>query len=127
MENREGEEGLGGEAPAVGIVMGSPSDWPVMEEAAGMLDSLGIPYELFLTSAHRSPRRTSEYARTARQRGLQVLIVGAGGAAHPAGVIAAETTLSVIGVPIDSSPLKGGTPCSPWCRCPEGSPWRPWR
>ncbi|MBI2875270.1 MAG: 5-(carboxyamino)imidazole ribonucleotide mutase [Candidatus Tectomicrobia bacterium] len=102
--------------------MGSPSDLPVMEEAAGMLDSWGIPYELFLTSAHRSPRRTFEYARTARQRGLRVLIVGAGGAAHLAGVIAAETTLPVIGVPIDSSPLKGWDALLSIVQMPGGVP-----
>ncbi|MBI1987223.1 MAG: 5-(carboxyamino)imidazole ribonucleotide mutase [Nitrospinae bacterium] len=102
--------------------MGSPSDLPVMEEATVMLDSLEIPYENFLTSAHRSPRRTFEYARTARQRGLQVLIVGAGGAAHLAGVIAAETTLPVIGVPIDSSPLKGWDALLSMVQMPGGVP-----
>lgn len=108
--------------PVVGVIMGSPSDLPVMEAAVEMLESLGIPYELFLTSAHRSPRRTFEYARTARQRGLQALIVGAGGAAHLAGIIAAETTLPVIGVPIDSSPLKGWDALLSMVQMPGGVP-----
>jgi len=93
--------------PLVGILMGSDSDLPIMTEAARMLKQFSIPFEIEITSAHRSPRRTSEYARTARQRGLKALIVGAGAAAHLAGVIASETTLPVIGVPIDSSPLSG--------------------
>jgi len=93
--------------PLIGIVMGSDSDFPVMEEALRVLDSFGISYEVTVSSAHRSPRRTAEYARTAVTRGLQIIIVGAGSAAHLAGVIAAETTLPVIGIPIDSSVLKG--------------------
>lgn len=86
--------------PLVGILMGSDTDLPVMTEAGETLKKFGVPFELRITSAHRSPRRTSEYARTALERGLGVLIVGAGGAAHLAGVIAAETTLPVIGVPM---------------------------
>jgi 5-(carboxyamino)imidazole ribonucleotide mutase len=93
--------------PLIGIVMGSDSDFPVMEEALRVLDSFSIAYEVTVSSAHRSPKRTAEYARTAVTRGLQIIIVGAGSAAHLAGVIAAETTLPVIGIPIDSSPLKG--------------------
>jgi len=93
--------------PLIGIVMGSDSDFSVMEEALRVLDSFGISYEVTVSSAHRSPRRTAEYARTAVNRGLQIIIVGAGSAAHLAGVIAAETTLPVIGIPIDSSVLKG--------------------
>jgi phosphoribosylaminoimidazole carboxylase PurE protein len=93
--------------PLIGIVMGSDSDFPVMEEALRVLDSFGISYEVTVSSAHRSPRRTAEYARTAVTRGLQIIIVGAGCAAHLAGVIAAETILPVIGIPIDSSVLKG--------------------
>lgn len=91
----------------VGIIMGSDSDRTVMEETAGMLREFSIPYEMTVSSAHRTPARTSEYARGARRRGIKVIIAGAGHAAHLAGVIAAETTLPVIGVPIDSSPLKG--------------------
>ncbi len=95
------------EKPWVGIVMGSDSDLPVMTEAARILKKFGVPYEVEITSAHRSPARTSEYARTAIQRGLKVIIVGAGGAAHLAGVIAAETILPVIGVPMATTTLAG--------------------
>ncbi len=91
----------------VGIVMGSDSDLPIMEEAAKILEQFGIRYEMTISSAHRAPKRTAEYAEKARSRGLKVLIAGAGGAAHLAGVLAAETPLPVIGVPIDSSPLQG--------------------
>jgi phosphoribosylaminoimidazole carboxylase PurE protein len=93
--------------PLVGIVMGSVSDRSIMEEAGGILERFGIPYEMTVASAHRSPERTKEYARSAHTRGLQIIIAGAGGAAHLAGSIAAETVLPVIGVPIDSSPLIG--------------------
>jgi 5-(carboxyamino)imidazole ribonucleotide mutase len=93
--------------PLVAIVMGSDSDLEIMREAAKALDDFGIPYEMDVTSAHRSPARTSEFARTAADQGLQVIIAGAGGAAHLAGVIAAETTLPVIGVPIPSTSLAG--------------------
>ncbi|MGC2323586.1 MAG: AIR carboxylase family protein, partial [Terriglobales bacterium] len=85
------------EKPLVSIVMGSDSDLEVMREAAKALDEFGIAYEMDITSAHRSPARTSEFARQAAGRGIKVIIAGAGGAAHLAGVIAAETTLPVIG------------------------------
>lgn len=91
----------------VGILMGSDSDMPVMEDAAKVLREFGIPYEITISSAHRSPKRTSEYAKTACSRGIKIIIAGAGSAAHLAGFIAAETILPVIGVPIDSSFLKG--------------------
>jgi 5-(carboxyamino)imidazole ribonucleotide mutase len=91
----------------VSIVMGSDSDLEIMREAAKALDGFGIAYEIDITSAHRSPARTSAYARNAAGRGIKVIIAGAGGAAHLAGVIAAETTLPVIGVPIASSSLQG--------------------
>ncbi len=90
------------EKPLVAIVMGSDSDLEIMRETARALDDFGIPYEIDVTSAHRSPARTSEFARSAAAHGLKVIIAGAGGAAHWAGVIAAETTLPVIGVPIPS-------------------------
>ena len=93
--------------PLVSIVMGSDSDLEVMREAAKALDDFGIAYEMDITSAHRSPARTSEFARQAASRGIKVIIAGAGGAAHLAGVIAAETTLPVIGVPMPSSSLQG--------------------
>lgn len=93
--------------PLVGILMGSDSDLPVMEEAAKVLKNFNVPYEMTVSSAHRTPKRTLEYARSAEGRGIKVIIAGAGSAAHLAGFLAAETTLPVIGVPIDSSPLKG--------------------
>jgi len=93
--------------PLVGILMGSDSDLSIMEEAFQVLDSFEVPFEVRILSAHRSPRQTSEYAKNAADRGLQVLIAGAGWAAHLAGVLAAETILPVIGVPIASSPLQG--------------------
>ncbi|HZU21554.1 MAG TPA: 5-(carboxyamino)imidazole ribonucleotide mutase [Terriglobales bacterium] len=93
--------------PQVAIVMGSDSDLDIMREAAKALDGFGIAYEMDVTSAHRSPARTAEFARGAAARGIRVIIAGAGGAAHLAGVIAAESTLPVIGVPIPSTPLAG--------------------
>lgn len=93
--------------PLVSIVMGSDSDLEIMQECAKALDGFGIPYEIDVTSAHRSPARTSKYAREAAGRGIRVIIAGAGGAAHLAGVIAAESTLPVIGVPIPSTSLQG--------------------
>ena len=86
--------------PRVGIVMGSDSDLPVMERAAELLTELGVPYELGIVSAHRTPKRLVEYAETAEARGLQVIVAGAGGAAHLPGMLAAITPLPVIGVPI---------------------------
>jgi 5-(carboxyamino)imidazole ribonucleotide mutase len=93
--------------PMVSIVMGSDSDLEIMREAAKSLESFGISYEMDITSAHRSPQRTADFARQAAGRGIKVIIAGAGGAAHLAGVIAAETTLPVIGVPIASTSLGG--------------------
>jgi phosphoribosylaminoimidazole carboxylase PurE protein len=93
--------------PRVGILMGSDTDLPVMTETAKVLERFGIAYEIEIASAHRSPARTSEYARTAVTRGLKVIIVAAGGAAHLGGVVAAETILPVIGVPIPSTTLQG--------------------
>src|SRR5579859_317474 len=95
------------ESPLVSIVMGSDSDLEIMNDAARSLEDFGIPYEIDVTSAHRSPARTAEFARMAAGRGIKVIIAGAGGAAHLAGVIAAETTLPVIGVPIPSTSLQG--------------------
>lgn len=91
----------------VSVVMGSDSDLPVMVEATKVLDEFGIGYEMVLTSAHRTPMRTTKFAVSAAGRGIKVIIVGAGAAAHLAGVIAAQTTLPVIGVPIDSTSLHG--------------------
>ena len=91
------------EKPAVGIVMGSQSDLRIMKEAAEFLDELGIAYELTIVSAHRTPLRMVEYARSARTRGIRVIIAGAGGAAHLPGMVASMTSLPVIGVPVKSS------------------------
>ncbi|MEE9259074.1 MAG: 5-(carboxyamino)imidazole ribonucleotide mutase [Nitrospinaceae bacterium] len=93
--------------PRVGIMMGSDSDYSVMSEASKILDQFGVAHEVLVTSAHRTPARTKKYVDQSRKRGIQVLIAGAGAAAHLAGVVAAETTLPVIGVPIGSSPLQG--------------------
>ncbi len=93
--------------PLVGIVMGSDSDWPVMEPAAAALAEFGVPYEAHVVSAHRTPRRMLEYAETAAGRGLRVVIAGAGGAAHLPGMVAAATPLPVIGVPRPLDRLDG--------------------
>jgi len=110
------------ESPLVSIVMGSDSDLEIMNEAAKALDDFGIAYEIDVTSAHRSPVRTSEYARNAAGRGIKVIIAGAGGAAHLAGVIAAETTIPVIGVPIPSTPLNGMDSLLAIVQMPAGIP-----
>lgn len=112
----------GDKSPLVGIVMGSDSDLPVMEEAEKILEQFHIPYEVTLSSAHRSPDRTHQYTMSAEKRGLAVIIVGAGAAAHLAGVIAAKTILPVIGVPIDSSPLKGMDALLSTVQMPGGVP-----
>jgi 5-(carboxyamino)imidazole ribonucleotide mutase len=108
--------------PLVSIVMGSDSDLEVMREAAKALDEFGIAYEMDITSAHRSPARTGEFARQAAGRGIKVIIAGAGGAAHLAGVIAAETTLPVIGVPMPSSALQGLDALLATVQMPAGIP-----
>jgi len=110
------------ESPLVSIVMGSDSDLEIMNEAAKALDDFGISYEIDVTSAHRSPARTAEFARTVASRGVKVIIAGAGGAAHLAGVIAAETTLPVIGVPIPSTPLNGMDSLLAIVQMPAGIP-----
>ena len=94
-------------APIVSVVMGSDSDLPIMQEAITILDAFGVPNELYLTSAHRAPVRTTAYAVGAAARGVRIIIAGAGAAAHLAGVIASQTTLPVIGVPIDATSLGG--------------------
>jgi 5-(carboxyamino)imidazole ribonucleotide mutase len=93
--------------PLVGIIMGSTSDWDTMRAAAEALDSLAVPYEVKVVSAHRTPDLLFEYASTARSRGLEVIIAGAGGAAHLPGMTAAKTTLPVLGVPVQSKALNG--------------------
>ena len=91
----------------VGICMGSQSDWPTMKHAADLLDHFGIPFEKKITSAHRTPKRRAESADHARDRGISIIIAGAGGAAHLPGLLAAHTTIPVLGVPIESAALKG--------------------
>lgn len=94
-------------SPLVGIAMGSESDLPVMQDAADLLDAFDVPYEMRVLSAHRTPAVMQKYAETAHERGLKVIIAGAGGAAHLPGMIAASTTLPVLGVPVKTSKLNG--------------------
>ncbi len=94
-------------APLVGIIMGSQSDWATLRAASDLLDALAVPYETKIVSAHRTPDRLYEYARSAIGRGLKIIIAGAGGAAHLPGMTASMTTLPVLGVPIESKALKG--------------------
>ncbi len=108
--------------PLIGIVMGSDSDLPTMKEASDILDTFGLPYEMRICSAHRSPSSTAAYAEGAESRGLKILIAGAGGAAHLAGVLAAHTTLPVIGVPLNSSPLQGMDALLSTAQMPGGVP-----
>lgn len=95
------------ESPAVGVIMGSQSDWPTMQHAADILEELEIPYEAKIVSAHRTPERLVAYAASARDRGLQVIIAGAGGAAHLPGMVASLTSVPVLGVPVKSRVLAG--------------------
>lgn len=108
--------------PLVGILMGSESDLPVMEKGAQVLTELGIPWEMDISSAHRLPEKTADYARTARERGIEVLICGAGMAAHLAGVVASHTTLPVIGVPLKSGALSGVDALYSTVQMPPGIP-----
>jgi phosphoribosylaminoimidazole carboxylase PurE protein len=108
--------------PIVSIVMGSDSDLDIMREAATALEGFGIAYEIDVTSAHRSPDRTADYARKAADRGIRVIIAGAGGAAHLAGAIAAHTTLPVIGVPISATSLNGMDSLLATVQMPAGIP-----
>ncbi len=110
------------EKPLVGIVLGSDSDLPVMEEAARILDDFGVPYEMTIASAHRSPDLAAEYARTAEERGLKLLIAGAGMAAHLPGVLAAYTCLPVIGVPLQGGALNGVDALYSIVQMPPGVP-----
>jgi len=108
--------------PQVGIIMGSDSDLPVMREAAAMLTAFGVPYEMTIVSAHRTPRRLFDYAETAVERGLRVIIAGAGGAAHLPGMAAAITPLPVIGVPVKSACLSGEDSLLSIVQMPAGVP-----
>lgn len=108
--------------PKVGIVMGSDSDLEVMAETASVLEKLGIPFEMTIASAHRSPKRAAKFASSARRRGINVIIAGAGHAAHLAGAMAAHTSLPIIGVPIDSSCLLGFDSLLSTVQMPPGVP-----
>jgi 5-(carboxyamino)imidazole ribonucleotide mutase len=109
-------------APKVGIIMGSQSDWPTLSRAAEVLEGLGIAFEKKIVSAHRTPDRLVEYAKTARDRGLHVIIAGAGGAAHLPGMTASMTPLPVLGVPIESKALKGMDSLLSIAQMPGGVP-----
>ena len=108
--------------PAVGIIMGSQSDWETMRHAAGTLEKLGVQHERRIVSAHRTPKRLVAYAESARQRGLKVIIAGAGGAAHLPGMVASLTPLPVLGVPIESAALKGMDSLLSIAQMPGGVP-----
>lgn len=108
--------------PLVGIIMGSQSDWPTMRHAADVLKALKAPFETRIVSAHRTPERLYTYARTARERGLKVIIAGAGGAAHLPGMTAALTPLPVFGVPVESKALKGQDSLLSIVQMPPGIP-----
>jgi 5-(carboxyamino)imidazole ribonucleotide mutase len=108
--------------PLVGIIMGSQSDWDTMQAAAGLLEQLGVPHELRVVSAHRTPDLLFEYASTAADRGLEVIIAGAGGAAHLPGMTAAKTALPVLGVPVQSKTLNGLDSLLSIVQMPKGIP-----
>ena len=110
------------ESPKVGIIMGSQSDWPVMKEAARKLEELGVPYEARIVSAHRTPDRLVSYAKSAKGRGLKVIIAGAGGAAHLPGMAASMTPLPVLGVPVQSKALSGLDSLLSIVQMPRGVP-----
>ena len=109
-------------APEVGIIMGSQSDWPVMQRAADMLQQLSVPFEVRIVSAHRTPERLYTYAKTAQTRGLKVIVAGAGGAAHLPGMTAALTILPVLGVPMHSKALSGQDSLLSIVQMPAGVP-----
>lgn len=108
--------------PLVGILMGSRSDWEVMENCSKQLDDLQVPHEAFALSAHRTPDAVIEYCQTAMSRGIEVIIAAAGGAAHLAGVVAAKTSLPVLGVPMESASLKGMDSLLSMVQMPGGIP-----
>ncbi|MGE6696749.1 5-(carboxyamino)imidazole ribonucleotide mutase [Hyphomonas sp. NPDC076900] len=109
-------------SPVVGIIMGSQSDWPVMREAAKILEDMGVAFEAKIVSAHRTPQRLVDYATTAKERGLKVIIAGAGGAAHLPGMAASMTPLPVLGVPVQSKALKGLDSLLSIVQMPKGIP-----
>ncbi|MFM7316149.1 MAG: 5-(carboxyamino)imidazole ribonucleotide mutase [bacterium] len=109
-------------SPLVGIIMGSTSDWPTMKHAADLLEKLGVPFESRVVSAHRTPDRMFDYARSASGRGLKVIIAGAGGAAHLPGMVASLTHLPVLGVPVESRVMKGQDSLLSIVQMPKGIP-----
>ncbi len=113
---------MAGTQPLVGIIMGSQSDWPTLARAAAVLDELAVPYETRVVSAHRTPDRLYAYAKGARERGLKVIVAGAGGAAHLPGMTAAMTTLPVLGVPVQSRALNGVDSLYSIVQMPAGVP-----
>ncbi|OQY43065.1 MAG: 5-(carboxyamino)imidazole ribonucleotide mutase [Desulfobacteraceae bacterium 4572_87] len=113
---------MNSDKPLIGVIMGSASDADVMKGCVNTLKEMGIPHEVKILSAHRTPEPTRQYAATAAERGIQVIIAGAGWAAHLAGAIAAQTTLPVIGIPIDSSPLNGMDALLSTVQMPSGIP-----
>ena len=113
---------MGDAAPAVGVIMGSQSDWPTMAHAVHILEEFGIAHEVRIVSAHRTPDRLIDYAKTAAGRGLKAIIAGAGGAAHLPGMIAALTTLPVFGVPVTSKALNGQDSLLSIVQMPAGIP-----
>lgn len=110
------------DAPLIGIVMGSQSDWPTMKHAAAVLEALGIAHEVKIVSAHRTPKRMVSYAESARDRGLKVIIAGAGGAAHLPGMIASMTPVPVFGVPVESTVMRGQDSLLSIVQMPAGIP-----
>lgn len=108
--------------PLVGVIMGSRSDWPTLSKAAEILAELGVPYETKVVSAHRTPDRLIDYAKSARGRGLRIIIAGAGGAAHLPGMVASMTSLPVLGVPVKSSALSGLDSLLSIVQMPKGVP-----
>jgi 5-(carboxyamino)imidazole ribonucleotide mutase len=108
--------------PLVGVIMGSRSDWPTLSKAAEILAELGVPYETKVVSAHRTPDRLVAYAKSARERGLRIIIAGAGGAAHLPGMVASMTSLPVLGVPVKSSALSGLDSLLSIVQMPKGVP-----
>lgn len=114
--------------PKVAVVMGSRSDLPILNETIKVLEEFGVPCDVRILSAHRTPDEAAAYFRRAERRGIQVLICAAGGAAHLAGTAAAHSPLPVIAIPLDGPPFQGWTPCWLRCRCPQAFPWPrfPW-
>ena len=109
-------------SPAIALIMGSTSDWPTMEHAASLLESLGIAYDAKVISAHRTPDRLIEFSKSAKNRGVKVIIAGAGGAAHLPGMVASMTTLPVLGVPVESKALSGMDSLLSIAQMPGGVP-----